>query len=465
TLTGEFPPKRDYETPLYPGFPFFNLIPESMQSNYNLQNKKLKINNEKYLKGYSITTFYLYSIFSPTKIKESDIIFNDVNLWEDFHDIGESLLRELNFKKKTNQQIFAINFKTTMIPLAKNKIEKYIELRNVFEDRFVRVFPYSDIDESLFIHYLVGAIELYKNFNCFKPKLIKFSIDKRNKYYPIRYYAIFNPMRGWISDGSFWIIFRDNSEHTSKADVIVERVIEENSNHLDFYEYLIDEDLIKQYLDKKTYGIKREKRELERINQSRGLLGEFLAAFYILKEYGTEKILTLDVHHKIPGTDIDVYAKTEEQIIIGQVKSSLSFRPEDNKSILENFKKVIKHLQDEKINHRKILFIINSQHSNFELSIPLPDINFENFEGDICAISTNIDNNRKISEIEIFFKEHNVEIIFLDNMVEKLKPVKCYQDLIEKLKLIFIEEELNLFDSEELLWENNYKLILNHFEP
>lgn len=451
----------NYEAPMYPGLAFFNLMPKSQQCNYFLQHNEIKKNDSNYLKGYSTCLSYLYLSFRSSKSKEIGKELRDVNSWDDVHNIGESILDDLNTAKEMNQRIFEMNYQTTVVPLGKSKIEKYIELRRIFKDRFVRVFPNWDFDESLFVHYLIGAVELFKRFNRFKPTLIKFRIDTESDYFPIRYYALFNPMRGWISDGSHWLVFRDNSEHASLADVMVKEVVEEDKDQLDYFEYAIDENLIRKYLTEMAYGTAKETREVEIKKASHGLIGEFLAAFYILKEYGADKLLALEVHHQIRDTDIDVLAKTAEETVIGQVKSNLSFNPEDNKAILENFKKVSKHLQIKMGRCRMVLFLMYSEIPDSEIGILLSeDINEENIETGILCIDPDI--ARKKHDVESYFKQHDVEIILLDKVIETLKAERCYQDLVNKLKLILIDERMISFDPRSLLWLDNYKLLLHH---
>jgi biopolymer transport protein ExbD len=88
--------------------------------------------------------------------------------------------------------------------------------------------------------------------------------------------------------------------------------------------------------------------------------------------------LALDVHHQIQDTDIDVFAETDEQVIIVQVKSSLSSKLEDNKSILKNFEKTLKHLQNKTKKHRMILFLMHSEIPDSEIgTFLLEDIKVE----------------------------------------------------------------------------------------
>ncbi len=460
-----FPPTPNYEVPIYPGLAFFNLMPKSQQCNYVLQHTEIKKHKNNYLKGYSTSLSYLYSSFASSKVREINKRFSDADSWEDIHNIGEALLEDFNIEKKTNRRLFEADYHTSVKPLEKNEIERYVELRQVLRDRCARVFPNWDLDESIFIHYLIGAIERFKHFNCCKPTLIKFETDTESDYclIPIRYYAIFNPMRGWISDGSHWLVFRNDSEHTSFADIMVREILEKNADELDYVEYAIDENLMKKYLNTMTYGTKRETREVEIKKASRGLLGEFLAAFYILKECGAEKLLALDVHHQIQDTDIDVFAETDEQVIIVQVKSSLSSKLEDNKSILKNFEKTLKHLQNKTKKHRMILFLMHSEIPDSEIgTFLLEDIKVEELEAEATLKCVEPDIAQKKREIENYFKQHDVEIILLDDITKKLGTEKCYQDLIDKLRLIFTEEERIPFNPEYFLWLDNYKLLLDH---
>src|SRR5208283_618851 len=160
------------------------------------------------------------------------------------------------------------------------------------------------------------------------------------------------------------------------------------------------------------------------------------------------KIIKVDCHREIPGTDIDVLIETTEEIMIGQVKPYLSFDPSEKQSILNNFDLIEKYLSEVKKPFSKILFLMSREPSDSDV-VFLKDVLPK--EGGIVSLNGYIE--EKESDFVLEYSRNHIQIIYLDEILEKLDSDGNYEGLIDQLKMIFIKKETIPFEKGSFLWD------------
>lgn len=434
--------------PLFPGDLTFYLMPKGQRQNYFLCNDRIDLKKSQYLAGYRVCLFSLYSNIMPSKKGYFLNIFSGVNDWIELHRTYDTVLNDLRLDKIKNRQLFDMTFKPTKRIFEKETIQNYDDLKEVLRNRRTRFFENFDLDESILIHYFFGAIKLIKRGaegeNSTKLEIIELVV-RESGFDRLVYFALFNPIRGGYSDGSHWLFFRDNEEVCSVTGKTIRKYSESHSDIIDYHRHtILDEVLIEKYKNEHTYGIKREKQKNEVLKSSRGLIGEFISLFYLLKQNSKEKIADIDCHREISETDIDVLFETTDKTIVGQVKPYLSLNPDERKSILKNFSIIDKYLQKKKKPVSKILFLMSREIPDSEIIFAIEDLPID--EG-IIPIE-----KRELEELAEFTK-NQIKIIYLDEIFQKLESEGNYSGLINQMIVIFIKKEFDPFDKERYLWE------------
>lgn len=407
--------------PEWPSPPTFYLMPSNLSENYYLQNPRIKSNVGNYLKGFSLTLLYLYKILIPNKIMgfEQDVI--NVKNWCELHNVGRRIQGETVEKSCMLTQLFDIKQQSDKTFFNKDRINKYEELRLVFKGRTIRIISNrlsgDNLNrESLFVHFLFGAIRMYEFDFRDKPEIIEFKDTSKNGNQIDYSYAIYIPASVAFGDSSNWLFFdklflENDWEPSSFSKMMIDSYIEtfNNKDLISFSRYNINGNLLRKYIEEYDFETKAKSEQDIRFDECIGLLGEFLAGFYLLKEQKITNLLELDFHRDIESTDIDVIGETEDCTIIFQVKTSLSFESKDHKEIFENFNKSSENIQMKDKTIRKILFVLKDS----------------------------IDVENKGQEVVNFFKVNNVETIFLKDLMYKLKREGVYRGFSDKLKVIF----------------------------
>lgn len=407
--------------PEWPNPPIFYLMPSNLSENYYLQNPRIKSNVGNYLKGFSLTLLYLYKILIPNKIMgfEQDVI--NVKNWCELHNVGRRIQGETVKKSCMLTQLFDIKQQSDKTFFNKDRINKYEELRLVFKGRTIRIISNrlsgDNLNrESLFVHFLFGAIRMYEFDFRDKPEIIEFKDTSKNGNQIDYSYAIYIPASVAFGDSSNWLFFdelflENDWEPSSFSKMMIDSYIETFNNKylISFSRYNIKGNLLRKYIKEYDFETKAKIEQDIRFDECIGLLGEFLAGFYLLKEQKITNLLELDFHRDIESTDIDVIGETEDCTIIFQVKTSLSFESKDHKEIFENFNKSSENIQMKDKTIRKILFVLKDS----------------------------IDVENKGQEVVNFFKANNVETIFLKDLMYKLKREGVYSGFSDKLKVIF----------------------------
>ncbi|HEC93225.1 MAG TPA: hypothetical protein ENI51_09580, partial [Candidatus Atribacteria bacterium] len=183
--------------PIWPDRPFFYLMPDNIQKNYHLQNPKIKSKEENYLKGFSLTLLYLYKNLIPEHINKFERDILNVKNWMELHKLG-SRIYEIVKGHNIFLKLFNMTQKPKKTTLGKEKIENYEELRLVLRGRAVRVIAdrfsgdYPNT-QTIFLHALFGAIEMYRCSLRDKTELIEFKQIYEDRNWIEYSYAIYIP--------------------------------------------------------------------------------------------------------------------------------------------------------------------------------------------------------------------------------------------------------------------------------
>jgi hypothetical protein len=249
-------------------------------------------------------------------------------------------MEEFNLRSDLDRHLFDLKENSLQECESKDQIATIEELRRVLRNREIRCFQDFYKDVNLIIHYLFGGIRLAESGLRPKLEIIQFDIIDSKEYEKLTYYAIFNPLSGGTWDGSYWIFFKNpyGLGDPDEMKPFIELLSETSSRSFSLKKIKISEKLIKDYWKNKDEIGQEENRTREIIKSSRGLLGEFLTLFFLIKRVGEGKIENIECHSSIQNTDIDVLIETQDSIIIAQVKSFFYFNPKENEKIREHLR-------------------------------------------------------------------------------------------------------------------------------
>lgn len=431
-------------SPLWPGLPYFYSISDNLQKNYCLQHPKIKSRERNYLRGFLLSLLYLYKNLVPRQINKFEKDMLNVENWTELHELGIRIYNEIIKSHETFLKLFNIAQNPKRTTLKKDKIENYEELKLVLRGRKVRVITsrfsgdYLNT-QTLFLHVLFGAIEMYRFDLRNKPEIIEFKQiygDVNRVEYS---YAIYIPIPGVLWNASYWLVFdRLCTESNCEAYDIFSRYLKmfKEKGVLYFHRYKIRGDLFRKYIENNDFETKTRKSHEEKLKVCKGLLGEFLAGFYLLKKENISEIVGLDFHRKLKGTDVDVIGETKSHIIIVQVKPNLTLSHTKRRNILDHFDKVLKDVDTNGKKVKKILFILNSNIPETEIDELWKDEKISE-----KGVITYQDVEKEKHKIIELFQKEGVEIKFLKDLKEQLEVEKKYRDLLSKLGVIFPEME------------------------
>jgi hypothetical protein len=446
----DFYSKSKGETPIYPGHLVFYLMPDEQRTSYNLMNSRIKQEINNYFNGYVACLQFLYTSFMPEKRNYFHKKLFPIKTWAELNDCSDEIYHDLKLEKLANRQIYDYELQSTINLIEKERIENYSELRRVLRDRRIRLFNNFSLDESILIHYLHGALDLIeigaKGEKKTKLEIIEFEMGL--SYDRLVYFGIFNPLKGWISDGSHWLFFKDNSEFCSSAEIHIHNLSEKYPDIIQYRKYSIQEELIKKYLAVHTYSYERKKHKNEILKASRNIASELFALFYLMKINCDKNIINFDCHRDIPDTDIDVFVETPDEIMIGQVKPYFFFDPDERKSILKNFDLITKHFSESGKPNFKILFLMSRKIPDSEIYFVVKDLPKGN---EMVPLDGYIE--KKEQKVIAEFTKNHIKIIYLDEILEKLESNGNYDGMINQMKIIFMKKEINPLHKESFLWQ------------
>lgn len=426
----------DKEVPLHPGYILSYTLSDKKRSGYFLQDYRIKNHNSAYFNGYKTTLLILYCHFIPEYKIFFRRLFDGCSDWTGLQLYYGQIIDEMNLKPDLIRQLFDVKESVKMseeIPDEVNNIEK---LKEVLRNREIRCFKDFYQDWALIAQYLFGAVEQSNENLRAILEIIQFDIINPKKSKKLAYYAIFNPTRGASWDASYWILFRSPygwGDPDEMQRIIIE-IQKKSIEPIRFRKTKISENLIKEYYLLKDELAQKENQSREIIKSCRGLLGEFLTQFYLIKKYDIKQIIDVECHIEDHNTDIDALIETEEKIIIAQVKSFFYFNPEETKKVRDYFKHVTKHYQLKNKTILKILIFMDWKIHESEIEFLLNEKFCEMNEG-FCVDSDDIEDKRQ--QITNEFTKEQIEIVYRKDIQDYFKTDRKYASLLDTLNKIF----------------------------
>ena len=439
------PSKEDYNNliSLWPGRLFFSLMPKNMIKSYNLQNPKIKAREKNYLKGYTLALYYLYYNLLPQINKfEKNLLY--VTNWRELHQRSAKIFKNIVRGHDIYIRLFNIKLEKNEKIFRKKKIKSYKELMLVLKGRKVRVIKdrFSGDDpnsEALFMYIFWGAINMYRYSFRNKPEIIEFKQAYENEDWVEYSYAIYIPVSEAFGDSSHWLIFKrlcveSGYEPIDSFKEMINSYIKlyKDKKMLSFHKYEIEGDLLEKYMERNDYSYVTKKRKDEELKGCKGLLGEFLAGFYLVKKEDIKNIIRLDFHRDVKNTDIDAVVETKDRIIIMQVKSSFYFEKNECEDIIKYFNKVISSINVKNKKIERILFVLTNNLRGFVSSY---ECNYEEVSEDYIVADCNERDMKK--ECKDLLRTHNIKILLLSNLLKILDKESSYGDLLRKLDIIY----------------------------
>ena len=400
---------------------FFSTMTDSIARSF--------IPQQQYLYGYK---FCLKTVASwLTDEKDNKVIDDELeklNRLDGMHDFG--VIMDKRFGKNIKiKRIYKITEpKRLSEPLIKNnEITATYQLNVLFRGREIKEIAVmeevmrSDRDavQRLFIDALAGGLANGQE----EVELLQFEEtvpDKNGKDWDKYYtYALYLPMHGMISDASSWLVFPrlDGESSWEPWDEInrhVQRRVDDGES-ITFRKYKIDSKLLRNYIDDKDWASMRKMYTESRLNSGLGLLGEFLAYFYLWHRY---KARLIEFHKEGNNTDVDVVAEDDANRYIVQAKNSIVVKRNQladyAERISKQFDKVEKIYEVQDKNTRKLLFVV--------------DVNWK-FE--------------KITDAKFELAKYGINLVIYSKMKNGLK--REYEDFVKKADYTF-----EIFDYDKL---------------
>ena len=392
---------------------FFSTMTDSIARSF--------IPQQQYLYGYK---FCLKTVASwLTDEKDNKVIDDELeklNRLDGMHDFGVVMDKRFGENIEIKRIYKITEPKRLSEPLIKNnEITATYQLNVLFRGREIKEIAVmeevmrSDRDavQRLFIDALVGGLANGQE----EVELLQFEEtvpDKNGKDWDKYYtYALYLPMHGMISDASSWLVFPrlDGESSWEPWDEInrhVQRMVDDGES-ITFRKYKIDSKLLRNYIDDKDWASMRKMYTESRLNSGLGLLGEFLAYFYLWHRY---KARLIEFHKEGNNTDVDVVAEDDANRYIVQAKNSIVVKRNQladyAERISKQFDKVEKIYEVQGKNTRKLLFVV--------------DVNWK-FE--------------KITDAKFELAKYGINLVIYSKMKNGLK--REYEDFVKKADYTF----------------------------
>ena len=423
----EFFDSKHEITNAFPMNPISYLLPEGFRKSYYLQNDLIKKFNSEYFNGYKQIVIYLYSSLIKSNTKPLINLIDKTNDWHSFHMLGSIIREKYIIKYNIADKIFDMKSNKIETKLPKqittfNQLDLIFRRINnldikIFKDRHEGDYPNT---YAMFQYFLRGGISIQKEHL----EIIEFEqVCGDDKIYS---YAIYVPVNGCFWSSSHWFFFEDltitNSwEPISPIKMLVEQIYKQIK--LNFKQYQIKGDLLKQYVYQKDFYKQFSKRQEIKLNKAKGLLSETIAFYYLAKKYNARLI---EIHKDIKKTDIDVLAKQGNTYYLVQSKVTLPFKDENISDLILHFEKVEKLLKLK--NTKRIMFVMNEYVSYTDSSNYMDD-------NKLSGLSI-IDINKRNLNIKKILNDKNIEIITYNEIKKELKT-RDSKHLFAELDLIF----------------------------
>ncbi len=382
-----------------------------------------------YLYGYK---FCLKTVASWLTSDEDNKTIDDelgkLNSLDGMHDFGIAMNKRFGEHIEIKRIYRITEPKGLSEPLIKNnEITATYQLNVLFRGREIKAITVmegimrSDRDavQRLFIDALAGGLVNGQE----EVELLQFEEivpDKNGKDWDKYYtYALYLPMHGMIGDASSWLVFpRLDGESSWEPWDDINRHVQsmvDNGESIAFRKYKIDSKLLKSYIDDKDLASIRKIYTESRLNSGAGLLGEFLAYFYLWHRY---KARLVEFHREGSNTDVDVVAEDDANRYIVQAKNSIVVKRKQiaayAEEIAKQFAKIEKTYEMQGKHTRKLLFVV--------------DVSWK-FE--------------KIMEAKLALLNYGIELVIYSKMKNGLKAK--YEDFVKKA-----DDTFEIFDYDEL---------------
>jgi hypothetical protein len=411
----------------FPMNPTSYLLPNGFRKSYYLQNELIKKFNEEYFTGYKQTVFYLYSSLIKKNKKVLIDLMDKATDWHPFHMLGSLIREKYVIEFNYNEKIFDMKSKRketklpTLITTHSQLDLIFRRINNldikIFKDRHEGDYPNT---HAMFEYFLMGAINIQKEHL----EVVEFEqIYGDDKIYS---YSIYVPVNGGFWSSSHWFFFEDLTIVNSWEPFSQIKMLVEETNkrlNIDFKQYKINGDLLKQYTYQKDFYKQFSKRQEVKLNKSKGLLGETIAYYYLAKKYNA---VLVEMHKDIKNTDIDVLAKNKDTHYLVQSKVTLPFKDKDVIDLILYFEKVEKVLNLKKT--KRIVFVMDDYVSDSDSSDYMDD---EELDG-----LSMIDVSRRNLRIKKVLSDKNIEIVTYDEIKKELKT-RDSKHLFAELDIVF----------------------------
>lgn len=425
----------DKEVPLHPGDILTYLMSDKQRSNYFLQDPRIERDNSHYFKGYKITLLILYTHFFPEREDYFSELFHATSDWKGLQTCYSQIMDEFNLRFDMDRQLYDLKEIAIQNSESKKQIFTLEELRKELRNREIRCFKDFYKDFNLITHYLFGADRLADCGLRSKLEIIQFDIIDSKESEKLTYYAIFNPMGGGLWDGSYWIFFKNPYGYGDPDEMkpIIDLLSDISSQPFDIKKIKISEKLIKDYYKRKDEIGQEKNRNQEIIKSSRGLLGEFLTLFYLIKRVGEENIVNIECHNNIQKTDIDVLIETKDSILIAQVKSFFYFNPAENDKIREHFRLINDNYKQR--NKQILTFLVFMDYEIHDSEIVYLFEEKLKVTNELEITNQDIENQRE--KITQEFSRDKISVIYRIEIQKQLVNGKKTEDLVKLFNKIF----------------------------
>lgn len=440
---------------LWPSLPFTYLLPKNVLNSYSLRSNLIKPKSMLYLEAYKMPLLYLYKKLISERIEDFENDLLDVENWDDLHSVMQKINENIfvGKNKLSDLGIFELKKEELRTASKKSRIKDYNHLRKIFRDLRVKVLGDTIktnpiYEKDFFLHMFLGSIMMSEYGFRRRPEIIEFKKiwdDKIGYSYAI-YVPTVLPSPQWLIFDNICIsyILKQETPLQPKLDRI--KLFKEGKYII--HKYDVDGEMFCKYLEENDFSTHRDKHVKETLKSSKGLLSEFLAGLYLIRE---KKVSSVDIHRDITDTDIDAIGKTNESIFIVQVKPNLSINEKENKKILKHFEKVVENTDSGNKKIKKILFIVSEKLIREEIEKTINEAIEEKKEKDgfkqglgSYAIDINEENIKK--EIENYFiNENDIDVVYWKCFREELQKDGRHDDLINKIENAFnYEKEIYL---------------------
>ncbi|MCL5101396.1 MAG: hypothetical protein M1348_02185, partial [Candidatus Parvarchaeota archaeon] len=319
---------------LIPQLPHSDLLTIETIRNFWVNSRKIKPFKSEYLLGYKIALLVTLKRLGIFNKKFTDDLFKAKD-WGQIRLPSTQLFKRgvLAYRPRLNlfliekkpSRNFAFSKGVSLEP--KDILELNLIFRNEKLISISKLFPRNlawERTSPIFFKFLMGSIwgaKIYKG-SC---EVVEFQYEKNgNLYYS---YAVLHDY--------VWFIFEDagveGNTKTTRDRARIETIKKLYKNNLCFHETRLSAKLFKEYLDCKDAFSKRLKLYESKISSLLGLSAEYLAGLYIIHKFNA-RIIGLRV--PVVDTDIDILAETKNELILCQVKNSITLNKTENSTFL-----------------------------------------------------------------------------------------------------------------------------------